>query len=144
MSYRIDTCIRQTLLTLQVMHMKRKIKRIYESVQDDDGLRVLIDRLWPRGVSKAKAQLDEWMKNVAPSPELRTQFNHKPERFAAFAQAYRRELSEDAEKQQAVRQLLDWNRTQNVTLLYAAKDPDCNHARVLLHYLDEKEAPEQS
>ncbi|GAY76170.1 probable uroporphyrin-III c-methyltransferase [Sporolactobacillus inulinus] len=64
--------------------MKRKIKRIYESVQDDDGLRVLIDRLWPRGVSKAKAQLDEWMKNVAPSPELRTQFNHKPERFAAL------------------------------------------------------------
>ncbi|MDF2909481.1 MAG: hypothetical protein K0Q56_361 [Sporolactobacillus laevolacticus] len=83
------------------------------------------------------------MKSVAPSSELRKQFNHKPEHFAEFKRAYQRELAEDKEKQQAAAQLIEWSRTQNVTLLYAAKDPDCNHALVLLRYLDEKEASEQ-
>lgn len=131
------------LLKTRVINVKRTIKRIYEPAQENDGLRILVDRLWPRGISKARAHLDEWMKSVAPSSELRKQFNHKPERFAEFERAYRREFAEDKEKQQAAAQLIGWSHTQNVTLLYAAKDPDCNHALVLLRYLDEKEASEQ-
>ena len=69
------------------------LKRIYEDVEDDDGYRVLVDRLWPRGVSKERAELDEWCTDVAPSTELRTWFGHRPERFDEFAARYRVELA---------------------------------------------------
>jgi Uncharacterized conserved protein len=115
--------------------MSIQIKRIYEPVQDSDGLRILIDRIWPRGMSKERARLDDWMKSVTPSPELRKWFNHEPTKFARFQEAYQKELSEDEEKQRGVATLSKLSRTQTVTLLYAAKSPTCNHALVLLDFV---------
>ena len=69
-----------------------KIKRVYEPIEETDGYRVLVDRLWPRGISKAKAQIDLWLKSVAPSNELRKWFGHEAERFAEFSERYRTEL----------------------------------------------------
>lgn len=116
-----------------------EIKRIYAPASPDDGTRVLIDRLWPRGVSKERAQLTLWLKAVAPSTELREWFGHKPENMQAFTAAYQKELDTDAEKQQAIAQLLDMAKKQKLTLLYGAKDPTINHAIVLKHYLETKQ-----
>lgn len=107
------------------------IKRIYLPAEDSDGKRVLIDRLWPRGVSKERARLDAWLKDVAPSPALREWFGHKAENFARFKTAYQEELEQDGQKQAAVAQLLAWEKEGTVTLLYGAKDPAVNHAVVL-------------
>ncbi|HEY5053187.1 MAG TPA: DUF488 domain-containing protein [Solirubrobacterales bacterium] len=104
------------------------IKRIYAAPEGADGLRVLVDRLWPRGVSKEAAALDLWMKEIAPTPELRTWFGHEPERFEEFSDRYRAEL----EASPALDRLLEMAReSESLTLLYAARDPDCNHAAVL-------------
>ncbi len=110
-----------------------QIKRIYEDASGADGYRVLVDRLWPRGVSKEAAQLDEWLKDISPSPELRKWFNHDPERFEEFKKRYETEL---AEKEEQVRKLLDMAEKQKVTLLYAAKDETHNHAVVLMEFLE--------
>jgi uncharacterized protein YeaO (DUF488 family) len=108
------------------------IKRIYDDAEDDDGYRVLIDRLWPRGVSKERARLDLWLKEIAPSPPLRTEFAHMKERFADFRRSYQAEL----EQNPAVEQLLELAAgKERVTLLYGARDPEVNHARVLLEFL---------
>jgi uncharacterized protein YeaO (DUF488 family) len=108
------------------------IKRIYDDPADDDGFRVLVDRLWPRGVSKERAKLDLWLKEIAPSPPLRTQFAHMQERFADFRVAYEAELDGNP----AVATLLDLGaRHGRVTLLYGARDPEVNHARVLLDFI---------
>ena len=107
-------------------------KRIYEDAADDDGCRVLVDRLWPRGVSKERASLELWLKEVAPSPPLRQEFAHMQERFADFRAQYEAEL----EQNPAVGQLLELAaKHPRVTLLYGAKDPEVNHARVLQDYL---------
>jgi len=100
-----------------------RIKRIYLSPEKDDGYRLLIDRLWPRGISKVKASLDEWDKTVAPSTELREWFGHKEENFPEFERKYR-----IANFAQHVKKLL---KTGNITLLYGAKDETCNQAVVL-------------
>lgn len=121
--------------------MSIQIKRIYDPASPDDGARVLVDRLWPRGVSKERAALTEWLKDVAPSTELRVTFGHMADRFPAFAQAYRTELGTQPEKQRAVQHLLDMSRMGTVTLLYGAKDPKVNHALVLQAYLQEQPAP---
>lgn len=114
------------------------IKRIYEPPADEDGLRVLVDRLWPRGVSKEDAALDLWLKEVAPTPELRTWFGHEPERFEEFSARYRAEL----ESNPALDRLLEAARdAEPVTLLYAARDPECNHAAVLRDFAREALAP---
>lgn len=108
------------------------IKRIYEEPAHDDGCRVLVDRLWPRGVSKERAQLELWLKGVAPSPPLRQEFAHMQERFADFRARYEDELAGNP----AVDQLVDLAAQHGkVTLLYAARDPEVNHARVLLEFL---------
>ena len=107
-----------------------KLKRVYEEPAASDGRRVLVDRLWPRGVTKADASLDEWNKEVAPSPELRKWFGHKPEKFAVFRQRYLDELKDN----DAARQL--HQATGTVTLVYAAKDPGHNHALVLKEFLE--------
>ena len=114
------------------------IKRIYENASEGGGARFLVDRLWPRGVSKARAQLDGWLKDAAPSPALCAWFAHKPENFEAFSGQYRRELETDAAKQAAVRRILDAAAAGRVTLVYAARDERINHAAVLLTYLLEK------
>jgi uncharacterized protein YeaO (DUF488 family) len=107
------------------------IKRIYEHPSADDGYRVLVDRLWPRGVSKVAAELDEWLKDVAPSTDLRVWFDHDPARFAQFTSRYDDELARNP----AVDALRERGGDQVVTLLYGAKDPAINHAVVLRDFL---------
>jgi uncharacterized protein YeaO (DUF488 family) len=112
--------------------MAFQIKRIYDAASPGDGYRALVDRLWPRGVSKDDAQLDEWAKDVAPSRELREWFAHEPSRFEEFATRYRAEL--DANPATAsLRQVGADNDT--VTLLFGARDEAANHAVVLRDYL---------
>ena len=109
-----------------------RIKRIYETPEKTDGFRVLVDRLWPRGVSKEKAALDLWLKDVAPSKELRVWFNHEPGKFSEFTHKYDEEL----ESNPAAKQLLELAKKHpNLTLLYAARDPEVNHALVLQRFL---------
>lgn len=117
--------------------MSFEIKRIYEPASEDDGKRVLVDRLWPRGVTKEAARLDEWLKEIAPSPQLRTWFGHESEKFDEFASRYRLELDNDPQKQAAVRYLFSLNKAGKVTLLYGAKSDSVNHAAVLQQYLME-------
>lgn len=116
-----------------------KIKRIYIPAEDDDGYRVLIDRLWPRGISKTDAKLNEWLKDIAPSSELRKWFHHNPDLYTVFSEAYLKELQQGAQ-QQACKHLKRIAATQIVTLLYGARDPQINHARVLLAYLTSNKA----
>jgi uncharacterized protein YeaO (DUF488 family) len=111
--------------------MSFKIKRVYDAPGAADGARVLVDRLWPRGLSKATARLDLWMKEVAPSPALRQWFGHDPARFTEFKRRYRAELVANA----ALEELRKLGGRRRVTLLYAAKDPEINHAVVLLQAL---------
>lgn len=110
-----------------------KIKRIYETADEYDGFRVLVDRLWPRGVSKERAQVDQWCKDIAPSTQLRKWFNHDPERFEEFAHRYTEELDANREAVDMLTAL--FAKYSTVTLLYAAKDPKVNHALVLKEYL---------
>jgi uncharacterized protein YeaO (DUF488 family) len=109
-----------------------QIKRIYEPADAADGTRVLVDRLWPRGVSKQRAALDLWLKDVAPSPELRVWFDHRADRFAEFTERYAAELDNNPAIDE-LRQLIGTD--QPVTLLYAAQDPLINHAAVLANQL---------
>lgn len=112
-----------------------QIKRIYGEPATSDGTRVLVDRIWPRGVSKEQAALDLWLKDVAPSPELRVWFGHQPERFAEFSVRYNDELLHNP----AVTTLEELAaNTPRLTLLYAAKDPGINHAVVLQKFLEQK------
>lgn len=116
--------------------MPIQVKRIYESAADGDGYRVLIDRIWPRGVSKEKARLDEWLKTVAPSGELRKWFGHDRERWTEFRKAYQKELDDyDSEIFDHLRQHAD---DEGLTLLFAARDTECNNAVVLKEYLQRK------
>lgn len=108
------------------------IKRIYEEVSENDGYRVLVDRIWPRGVFKQHANLDEWNKNIAPSTTLRKWFDHKEVRFEEFKLKYKEELHQQVEELNRVRKIAE---TQQVTLLYAAKDTQVNHALVLRNIL---------
>ena len=111
--------------------MQIAIKRIYDPVASTDGQRILVDRLWPRGISKEKAQLDSWLKEVAPSTELRKAFCHQIEHWHAFQEGYYQELAENTH----VDELRQIAQHQQLTLLYAAKDPELNHALVLKNYL---------
>jgi len=109
-----------------------RIKRIYDKPEPSDGYRVLVDRLWPRGLSKERAALDEWLKEIAPSPTLRTWFGHEPARFAEFKARYKAELSANPAVEQ-ISHLL--HQHQTVTLLYGARDPKHNHTIVLQEYV---------
>lgn len=111
------------------MHSLR-LKRVYEPADDADGVRVLVDRLWPRGLTKEKAGVDHWAKDVAPSNELRRWFAHRPERWDEFVARYHAELEAPGAQAElaAIRRFL---RDSRVTLLYAAKDEDMNNAVVL-------------
>lgn len=112
-----------------------QIKRIYDEPAASDGTRVLVDRIWPRGVSKQRARLDDWMKGVAPSTDLRKWFDHRPERFRLFREKYEMELQTIASKED-ITQLLEWSQEGTVTLIFAAKDEQHNHAIVLQSYLE--------
>ena len=115
--------------------MSVRIKRIYEPAETQDGKRVLVDRVWPRGISKDQAQLASWMKDIAPSAALRTWFGHVPERFAEFRRKYEEELAGE-QAQALLGQLREWSREGQVTLLYAAKDEQHNQAVVLLQQVE--------
>lgn len=118
--------------------MALQIKRIYDPFQESDGIRLLVDRLWPRGISKEKAHLNGWLKELSPSPQLREWFGHKEENFAEFITLYRAELDASDQAQAAARQILQQSESAMVTLLYGAKDPRMNQAAVLKAYLKEK------
>lgn len=109
-----------------------QIKRVYEDKSKDDGYRVFVDRLWPRGVSKEDAHFDEWMKELAPSTELRKWFDHKPERFEEFSKRYKKELAEQKELLDKLKELA---KKKKVTLLFAAKDTEINNAVVIQEVL---------
>ena len=109
--------------------MPIRLKRIYEPKQDDDGFRILVDKLWPRGVDKQEAGIDLWLKDVAPSPELRRWFDHDPNKWAEFQRRYSEELQRNEPAVAALRERV--KAEGKVTFLYAAKDTEHNHAIVL-------------
>lgn len=106
-----------------------QLKRIYDPSKKEDGLRVLVDRLWPRGVSKEKAKLDLWMKEIAPSDSLRKWFGHEPDKWDEFQSRYKKELEEKKELLQELRLLEQKHKI--ITLLFAAKDTKHNNAVVI-------------
>ncbi|MDF2710027.1 MAG: hypothetical protein K0R62_5679 [Nonomuraea muscovyensis] len=113
-----------------------RVRRVYAEPDGDDGARVLVDRLWPRGLSKAAARLDAWCKPVAPSTELRTWYGHAPERFAEFARRYRGELAEP-ERAEALAGLRELASAGTLTLLTATRQPEISEAAVLAQVLAE-------
>jgi uncharacterized protein YeaO (DUF488 family) len=112
--------------------MAVRSKRVYEKAEASDGYRVLIDRLWPRGISKERAQVDEWARELAPSTELRRWFGHDPDRFEEFRRRYRAELRAHADELADLRRR---GRKGKVTLVYGARDMDHNDAVVLVELL---------
>ncbi|MEK3934327.1 DUF488 family protein [Sporosarcina sp. FSL W7-1349] len=115
--------------------MQIQMKRAYDPVADDDGARVLVDRLWPRGLSKEKLKLDHWMKEVAPSHELRKWFGHDPDKFEVFSRKYEEELQSDVAQAQLI-QLIEMAHSGRLTLVYGAKDETYNQARVLKEIIE--------
>ena len=114
-----------------------RIKRIYEVIEEQDGYRVLTDRLWPRGIAKAKAAIDLWEKTVAPSTELREWFGHIPERFPEFTERYLQELEDNSDATKFVELCQKQLEKNNVTLLYGAKDEVHNQAVVLQNFINQ-------
>lgn len=114
-----------------------RIKRIYEAIEEQDGYRVLTDRLWPRGIAKAKAAIDLWEKTVAPSTELREWFGHIPERFPEFTERYLQELEDNSDATKFVELCQKQLEKNNVTLLYGAKDEVHNQAVVLQNFINQ-------
>jgi uncharacterized protein YeaO (DUF488 family) len=115
-----------------------RIKRVYESSDEADGTRILVDRVWPRGLTKERAAVDVWLKEIAPSPALRKWFGHDPQLWQEFRSRYRAELDLNTA---VVGQLLDLMTKGKVTLLYGAHDVSHNHAFVLSEYMDELSRP---
>jgi uncharacterized protein YeaO (DUF488 family) len=109
------------------------IKRVYEPLSSEDGLRILIDRLWPRGLSKAKLKLDAWPRAISPSTELRKWYGHEPSRFAQFRRRYRAELAGEKDELAALRALI---KGRKATLLTATHELDLSHAVVLREVLE--------
>lgn len=119
--------------------MTIRTRRAYEEPGPEDGARVLVDRYWPRGVAKEELELDDWMKEVAPSDELRSWFDHDSEKWEAFRERYHRELDEDGGE--AVERLLEAHRRAGtLTLVYGARDTEHNNAVALRDYLRRREA----
>jgi len=116
--------------------MRIAIKRVYEEPVPGDGARILVDRLWPRGVSKERAKLDLWLKDIAPSTELREWFGHDPKKWIGFQKKYKIELANNEEPVAALKKIIRQNKT--VTLLYAAKDEEHNEAVVINNLLSGK------
>ncbi|MDQ0757109.1 DUF488 domain-containing protein [Arthrobacter sp. B3I4] len=107
-----------------------QVRRVYDAAREDDGVRVLVDRIWPRGMTKAKAALDEWCKDVAPSTQLRKWYGHDPAKFDEFATRYKTELKDPA-RAQVLDHLRELARGQRVTLLTATKAAEISEAQVL-------------
>ncbi len=112
--------------------MKIKVKRVYEKPNREDGVRILVDRLWPRGLTKEKAAVDLWLKNIAPSTALRKWFDHDPNKWKEFSKRYRLELKKNKEQ---ILVLKEQAKRGTVTLLYGAKDEEHNEALVLKEFI---------
>ncbi len=119
--------------------MAIKVKRIYEDKAENDGIRILVDRVWPRGISKENANLDEWIKEIGPTQSLRKWFGHDPDKFEAFEKKYIEELKNNEEQNEAFNTLegIIKNARKDVVLLFGAKDEKHNQAVVLKSYLKE-------
>lgn len=111
-----------------------QIKRVYESANRKDGRRILVERLWPRGIKKENLKMDAWAKEAAPSADLRRWFNHDPEKWKEFEKRYRAELAENPE---AWKPLVEAAQSDDLTLLFSAHDTEHNNALVLKNYLEE-------
>jgi uncharacterized protein YeaO (DUF488 family) len=110
-----------------------KIKRVYDPVSPDDGKRVLVDRLWPRGIKKEKAQINEWLKEISPSNELRKWYSHDPAKWTEFKEKYQKEL---AEKSELLKKIKAEAKKQTVTLLFSTKELELNNAVALKEILN--------
>lgn len=115
-----------------------RVKRVYETPTADDGYRILVDRLWPRGLRRENAAVDQWAKEIAPSHELRKWFGHDPALWEEFQQRFRRELESSAEAREILDELQRIAVRQRVTLLYAAATPATNHALVIMDVLNKR------
>ena len=113
--------------------MNVKIKRVYEQPDKDDGVRILVDRLWPRGLTKEKASVDLWLKEIAPSTELRKWFGHDPDKWKSFRGRYETEIRH---KEDLIKVLKQRARERTITLLYGARDEKHNEALVLKQFLE--------
>jgi uncharacterized protein YeaO (DUF488 family) len=113
-----------------------QVKRAYDPPSERDGVRILVDRLWPRGLTKTAAAVDLWLKDLAPSVALRRWFNHDPSRWSEFTRRYAEELDAIRQKSPAIAALLGAIRRGRVTLLFGARDPQHNNATALRSYLD--------
>jgi uncharacterized protein YeaO (DUF488 family) len=112
-----------------------KIKRIYDPVSANDGRRILVDRLWPRGIKKEGAKIDEWLKDIAPSDELRKWFSHEPSKWQEFRKSYKSELKKNSS---LIEILIAEAKRETITLLFAAKDKEHNNAVVLKEVIEER------
>lgn len=115
--------------------MKINLKRVYDPASTDDGIRILVDRLWPRGLKKTDLILDAWLKDVSPSPALRKWYSHDPEKWTEFQKEYIAELEDNPEAWKPIMKALEHS---TVTLIYAAHDVEHSHALCLKNYLHSK------
>lgn len=113
--------------------LKLKTKRVYDDVANNDGYRLLVDKIWPRGVSKEDAQLDEWNKDLAPSDDLRKWFDHDPDKFDEFKKRYKKELKDQEEDLERIKKMA---KDKRVCILFGAKDEENNQATVLKEVLE--------
>lgn len=120
--------------------MAIRLKRAYDPPSEHDGYRVLVDRIWPRGIGRAELRIDAWRKDLAPSAELRRRFGHDPSRWAAFEERYARDLEQ---RSQALADLADRARTGTVTLVFGARDREHNNAAALKRLLERQLAKKE-
>ncbi|MBN8210895.1 DUF488 family protein [Bacillus sp. NTK071] len=113
------------------------LRRIYDEEDSLGGNRILVDRVWPRGISKEDANLDDWMKEIAPSSSLRKWFNHDPDKFEDFKKAYRKEIDESDKASEKLQELKKMATNERLILLFGAKDTKHNHAIVLKELIEE-------
>jgi uncharacterized protein YeaO (DUF488 family) len=132
----VGLSLRRRLMT----NTKVKVRRVYEDPAPDDGTRVLVDRIWPRGLTKERAALDEWCQAIAPSTELRKWYGHDPERFDEFGRRYQAELAEP-ERTDALAHLRELASGRGVTLLTATRQPDISEAAILATLLEAEDPP---
>ncbi len=118
--------------------MPVQVKRVYEPPAPADGLRILVDRLWPRGLAKEQAKVDLWLRDIAPSDELRKWFGHRPERFEQFVERYMAEL-QDPQHRAALQQLQDLAKEGMVTLLFSAKEARLSHVSILADVIEREQ-----
>ncbi len=118
------------------IHGSLNLKRAYDSVSANDGYRILVDRLWPRGVSQEHAAIDLWAKKITPTADIRKAFHHEPDKFPDFKKQYLSELEKNPDMSAFIQTVSDRLKKGNVTFVYAAKDPVYNHVVILKEYVE--------